>query len=134
MDGSHARKMVFDFLDESLKDTSVYLDVFTYDLDEPDIIRRLGQKGEQARIFQDNSVSRKKDKVTGRQIMTGHGADESKETRAVTELQKKGVKIKRGCFHRFAHDKVIIQKKQNKAIRVLTGSANFSLRGLYVQD
>ena len=58
-------------------------------LDEPDIIRRLGQKGEQVRIFQDNSVSRKKDKVTGRQIITGHGADESKETRAVTELREK---------------------------------------------
>ena len=27
----------------------------------------------------------------------------------------------------------MIQKKQNKAIKVLTGSANFSLRGLYVQ-
>src|SRR5215470_10105512 len=38
-----------------------------------------------------------------------------------------------GHCNRFAHCKVMIQKKNGKAMKVLTGSANFSLRGLYVQ-
>src|SRR5260370_8447043 len=38
-----------------------------------------------------------------------------------------------GHFNPFAHCKVMIQKKNGKAIKVLTGSANFSIRGLYVQ-
>src|SRR5262249_8711296 len=37
-------------------------------------------------------------------------------------------------FTRFAHNKVIIQKRGGKATKVLTGSANFSVRGLYVQS
>src|SRR5262249_24314694 len=41
--------------------------------------------------------------------------------------------IKVGHFERFAHNKVIIQKKNGKAVKVLTGSANFTVRGLYVQ-
>jgi phosphatidylserine/phosphatidylglycerophosphate/cardiolipin synthase-like enzyme len=39
----------------------------------------------------------------------------------------------RGHFKRFAHCKVFIQKKNGVPVRVLTGSANFSVRGLYVQ-
>ncbi|MFY9730024.1 MAG: phospholipase D-like domain-containing protein [Candidatus Acidiferrales bacterium] len=41
--------------------------------------------------------------------------------------------IIQGHFKRFAHDKIIIAKKNGKAVKVLTGSANFSVRGLYVQ-
>jgi phosphatidylserine/phosphatidylglycerophosphate/cardiolipin synthase-like enzyme len=41
--------------------------------------------------------------------------------------------VKQGHFQRFAHNKVLIQKKNGKAVKVLTGSANFSVRGLYVQ-
>jgi hypothetical protein len=38
-----------------------------------------------------------------------------------------------GSFHRLQHNKVFIQKRNNKPIKVHTGSANFSIRGLYVQ-
>jgi phosphatidylserine/phosphatidylglycerophosphate/cardiolipin synthase-like enzyme len=38
-----------------------------------------------------------------------------------------------GCFKRFAHKKILIRKVDGKPHSVLTGSANFSLRGLYVQ-
>ena len=41
--------------------------------------------------------------------------------------------MKVGHFHRFAHSKVMIQKRNGRPTRVLTGSANFSVRGLYVQ-
>ena len=131
--GAHARKMVIDFLEESVADDSIFLDVFAYDLDEPDIIRYIGKKGDKVRLFQDNYIKTKKDEKTGKVTETGHGIDNSRETRAVAELRKKGVNVKGGCFRRFAHNKVIIQKKNNEPIKVLTGSANFSLRGLYVQ-
>jgi phosphatidylserine/phosphatidylglycerophosphate/cardiolipin synthase-like enzyme len=39
-----------------------------------------------------------------------------------------------GDFKRFAHDKVLIKKdKDGNAVKVLTGSTNFSVRGLYAQ-
>jgi len=41
--GYHARKMVFGFLQECLADPDVTLDLFAYDLDEPDIVRMLRQ-------------------------------------------------------------------------------------------
>jgi len=40
--------------------------------------------------------------------------------------------IKRGKFEALSHSKVMIQKKDDKAVRVLTGSTNFSTNGLYV--
>jgi phosphatidylserine/phosphatidylglycerophosphate/cardiolipin synthase-like enzyme len=41
--------------------------------------------------------------------------------------------VRTGHFRRFSHDKVLIQKRDGQPIKVLTGSANFSVRGLYVQ-
>ena len=41
--------------------------------------------------------------------------------------------VKTGHFRRFAHNKVLIRKVNGKPVCVLTGSANFSVRGLYVQ-
>ena len=41
--GFNARGLVFDFLAETIADPDLALDVFAYDLDEPDIIRQLGQ-------------------------------------------------------------------------------------------
>ena len=38
----------------------------------------------------------------------------------------------RGCFDRFSHDKIFIVSKSGSPIRVLTGSTNFSITGLYV--
>jgi hypothetical protein len=43
--GFHARRLIFDFLAEALDQQDLELDVFAYDLDEPDIIRQLGQLG-----------------------------------------------------------------------------------------
>src|SRR5262249_54959022 len=38
-----------------------------------------------------------------------------------------------GHFKRFSHDKIFIQRRGDQAVKVLTGSANWSIRGLYVQ-
>jgi hypothetical protein len=117
--GAHARKMIFDFLEECSNDPSISVDVFSYDFDEPDIIGKLAAMGSRVRVFQDNA-----------DLHTKPGAVEPE---VVSKLREAGAAVKTGNFGRFAHDKVMIQKKNNKAIKVLTGSANFSLRGLYVQ-
>ncbi len=117
--GAHAREMTFDFLKESQEDPSVSIDVFSYDLDEPDIIRNIAAMGSRARVIQDDSDS--------------HVKKGALEPAAAEALTKAGVAVKTGHFHRFAHDKVLIQKKSGAAVKVLTGSMNFSIRGLYVQ-
>ncbi len=117
--GAHARKLTFDFLEECQADSSISVDVFAYDFDEPDIIRALCKMGSRVRVFQDNAPL--------------HVRKTSMEPKTVEALKSAGVQVKTGHFNRFAHDKVFIQKRNSKAQKVLTGSANFSIRGLYVQ-
>ncbi len=117
--GAHAKKLVFDFLDECQQDTSITVDVFAYDFDEPDIIKDLCKMGSRVRVFQDDAAL--------------HTGPDAMEPKTVAALEAAGAQVKTGHFARFAHDKVMIQKKNGKAIKVLTGSANFSIRGLYVQ-
>jgi len=117
--GAHARKMLFDFLEECLNDDSISVDVFSYDFDEPDIIRKLAAMGPRVRVFQDNAPL--------------HTKPTALEPEVVDKLKQAGAAVKTGHFSRFAHNKVMIQKKNGKPVKVLTGSANFSLRGFYVQ-
>jgi phosphatidylserine/phosphatidylglycerophosphate/cardiolipin synthase-like enzyme len=118
---------VFDFLNEALADDSLTLDVFAYDFDEPDVIRKLQQLGPRMRLFLDNS----KDHVTP----SKDGAP-ALEVDAMHLLQASAGddNVKTGKFQRFAHDKVFVQRRGGKAVKVLSGSANFSVRGLYVQS
>jgi phosphatidylserine/phosphatidylglycerophosphate/cardiolipin synthase-like enzyme len=117
--GAHARKIIFGFLKECQQDPSIYVDVFSFDLDEVDIIDALCQLGSKVRVFQDDSSL--------------HTKETAMEPKAIEKLKAAGVNVKTGHFHRFAHDKVMIQKIKGKATKALTGSANFSVRGLYVQ-
>lgn len=54
------------------------------------------------------------------------------------EIIKKEVKeqkqLIRGHFSRFSHSKVFILKLDDKPIKVLTGSTNFSTDGLYINS
>jgi len=118
--GFHARRLVFDFLAETLADQGLALDVFAYDLDEPDVIRQLGQLGPRLRLYLDNSDS--------------HIGNDAREPKAHAFLAAQGAQVKLGHFQRFSHDKVFIQKRGTTALKVLSGSANFSVRGLYVQS
>jgi len=119
--GGRAREMVFSFLEEALNDPDATVDLFAYDLDEPDFVRGLQKLGTRLRAVLDDA-----------DLHTKPGA---------LEIQAKGLLLKSagpaniaiGHFKRFAHDKVMILKKGGKPVKVLTGSANFSLRGLYVQ-
>jgi len=118
--GFHARRLMFDFVAETVADQGLSLDVFAYDFDEPDIIRQLGQLGPRLRLYLDNSAT--------------HVGDTAREPKAHDWLATQGVQVKVGHFQRFSHDKVMVQKRGGTALKVLSGSANFSVRGLYVQS
>lgn len=119
--GFHARRLLLKFLDECLNDNSITVDLFAYDIDEPDIVRDLEKLGERLRAFLDNA-----------KLHTKAGALEAQvHQRLIKSAGAERVRV--GHFRRFAHNKVLIQKKNGRPIKVLTGSANFSVRGLYVQ-
>lgn len=120
--GFHARRLIFDFLEAAENDPDVELDVFAYDLDEPDFLRGLARLGPRLRIFIDDSKSH-----------VGPGAAEVAARKLLEGAAGDG-RVKTGHFGRFAHDKVMIQRRGAKATKVLSGSANFSIRGLYVQS
>jgi len=120
--GYHARKMVFDFLNECINDKSITVDLFAYDLDEPDFVTGLTKLGSRLRAFLDNAP-----------LHTKPGALEPEAKAMLAQSAGQG-NVKTGHFKRFAHCKVLIQKKDGKPVKVLTGSANFSVRGLYVQS
>ena len=123
--GWQARQRIMDFLDDAINDSSVFVKAFVYDLNEPEICKRLLTLAGENRIkmILDNAGK--------------HGDETSMETifankfKAVTANSND---IQRGNFQALAHSKVFIQIKNNKALRVLTGSTNFSTNGLYVNS
>ncbi|HLJ89322.1 MAG TPA: phospholipase D-like domain-containing protein [Candidatus Angelobacter sp.] len=121
--GYSAHKLLFEFLNECLHDKSIHVDLFAYDLDHPDFIRAIVQLGKEKRLraFLDDAP-----------LHTKKGAIEIDAKKAI--LHAAGAhNVISGHFKRFAHCKVMVQRKNGKPIKVFTGSANFSIRGLYVQ-
>ena len=119
--GFHARQMIVQFLNDCLADKSSTLDVFAYDLDEPDIVATFVKFGSRLRAVLDDAA-----------LHTKPGALEPLAKQAL--VKSAGAQnVVSGHFHRFSHSKVLIQRRNGEAVRVLTGSANFSVRGLYVQ-
>jgi hypothetical protein len=127
--GFTARRRIFDLLDEVQKNKALRLDVFAYDLNEPDLMTALLGLGKQkrVRVILDNADLHLADKPKG-----------SKSEDAFTKLLKKQAPgadlIKRGKFGRYAHDKVFIVADKTGPRTVLTGSTNFSVTGLYVNS
>ncbi len=120
--GYHARKSIFEFLNNCLSDQTCTVDCFAFDLDEPDFVRGLVKLGRRLRAFLDDAP-----------LHTKPGALEPQALKLLQGSAGPG-NVKTGHFSRFAHCKVLIKKDAaGKAVRVLTGSANFSVRGLYVQ-
>jgi hypothetical protein len=131
--GATARLQVFGILNAVLNDATLQLDVFAYDLDEPDILKillTLGQQG-RVRIILDNNPELH---VTYTDPKTGKTftAPEDTFTALFNQQAKAPAEIVRGCFDRYSHDKVFIISKGGVATQVLTGSTNFSVTGLYV--
>jgi phosphatidylserine/phosphatidylglycerophosphate/cardiolipin synthase-like enzyme len=121
--GYSARKLVFNFLNEALQDKSIHIDLFAYDLDEPDFIQGIIQLGKEGRLraFLDDAP-----------LHTKAGAVEIDAHKAI--LAAAGAQnVVQGHFKRFAHCKVMVARRNGTPFKVFTGSANFSVRGLYVQ-
>jgi hypothetical protein len=119
--GYHARRLIFDMLKEAHDEPAHSLDVLAYDLSEPDFVRGLQALGPRLRIVIDDS--------------TEHVKPTALEPKAQQLLETSAGKpnVVRGNFSRFAHNKVMILKRNGTPVKVLTGSTNFSVRGLYAQ-
>jgi hypothetical protein len=125
--GFTARKKIFDILDQVEKSKTLKLDVFAYDLNEPDIVGALLRIAAQGRlrVILDNASLHHdtKDPTPEDQFET------------LFNQKKKGASaIIRGKFGRYAHDKVLIVSNSTGPTKVLTGSTNFSVTGLYVNS
>lgn len=128
--GATGRRLIIDLLNECQAADGHGIDVLAYDLDEPDIIRAiawLAQKGRKVRVIQDNYIG------TGAHP-TGHGTPDAFETQAANVFTQAGAEVRRTHLARFQHHKaILLRDAAGQPVRVLAGSANFSLRGLYVQ-
>jgi hypothetical protein len=125
--GFTARTAIFALLDEVLADPKLKLDVFAYDFNEPDIMKRMLALAEQGRvrmILDNASLHHNEDKPE----------PEDQFEAKFKEAAKGEAAIKRGKFGRFAHDKVMVVSDGAGAKKVLTGSTNFSVTGLYVNS
>jgi phosphatidylserine/phosphatidylglycerophosphate/cardiolipin synthase-like enzyme len=117
--GYEARRLLMAYLDEVAAESATELDAFIFDFDEPAVLDRLVGLGSRLRVFMDDSNL--------------HRGAIALEVQARLEASAGKDRVKLGHFNRFAHSKVMIQKRDGQAVKVLTGSANFSVRGLYVQ-
>jgi len=125
--GFTARDKIFEILNEVAKDKTLHIDMFAYDLNEPDVVKIMCDLSAQGRIrvILDNA--------TLHHDRTGKKAEDQVE-KAFNARAKKGAVMVRGKFKRFAHDKVFIVSRAGKPLKVLTGSTNFSTTGMYVNS
>jgi hypothetical protein len=131
--GAHARELVMGFLEQCANDPGVTLDAFTFDLNESEVIRRICALGKRARVFQDNSASHTCPGAVEGMVGKKSKKEPPLEPSAVGALRDAGVTVKTGHFGSLSHNKVFIRRRKGVAEAVLTGSANFTIRGLYVQ-
>lgn len=127
--GFEGVEMIFDFLYEAVNDTTIEIDAMLYDFNEPDLLELLKSLGSRLRIIIDDSGKTKNGKTSG------HLASESCESKAAKVLKSSAgtTNVKRGHFKTLQHNKVFIAKRNGVPFKVLTGSTNFSFRGLYIQ-
>jgi PLD-like domain len=124
--GFTARAKILDLLNEVLQKPNLSVDVFAYDLNEPDVIGIMLKLGKQKRlrIILDNAALH-------------HNVAKPKPEDQFEDLFVKAAgktQIKRGKFGNFAHNKVFIVSNKSGPLKVLTGSTNFSVTGLYVNS
>jgi hypothetical protein len=125
--GFTARARILELLRAVRKGKKLRLDVFAYDLNEPDVMKLLlGLAGQgRVRVILDNAALH-------------HKADNSEREDRFESLFSAAAKgsaaILRGKFGRFAHDKVFIVSDATGPLKVLTGSTNYSITGLYVNS
>lgn len=126
--GGTARQRIIEVLNAVHTHPGWRLDVFAYDLNEPDICKALLSLGVEKRVrvildnaplHHDKTGDTKPEDQFQQQFSAVAGADA----------------ILRGHFGRFAHDKIFVVYEdagRTQPTTVLTGSTNFSITGLYV--
>jgi hypothetical protein len=117
--GFEVRRLIREVLEQVKNDAALTLDALIYESKEPDILARLEALGDRLRAIVDDH---------GEQ---GHAS--SAETISFNRLGAAGAETKRMHFGRQQHNKVFIVRRNGQPVRVLCGSTNFSLRGLYIQ-
>ncbi len=119
--GFEAYQLIFDFLNEVVSDKTLELDLFAYDLNEPDIVRLLEKLGPRLRAIIDDSGD--------------HKPEASAESQAARRLASSAgaSRVQRMHFSGLQHNKVLIAKRNGEPLKVLFGSTNFSFRGMYIQ-
>lgn len=125
--GFTARQRIFSVLREVLDHPKLKLDVFAYDLNEPDVIGcllQLARRGD-VRIILDNAALHHS---------TSSKKAEDEFEALFAKVAKKPAAILRGHFGRYSHDKIFVVSDESGPIKVLTGSTNFSVTGLYVNS
>jgi phosphatidylserine/phosphatidylglycerophosphate/cardiolipin synthase-like enzyme len=123
--GAGGREQLFAFIDDCRNDKTCKVDVFAYDLDEPDVVAAICEFGREKRlrVVLDNA-----------KLHTGATAPEVRAAALITQAAGPG-NVVQGHFSRFQHNKVFIKRDSSGAAqRVLFGSMNFSVRGIYVQS
>ncbi len=125
--GFTARERIFELLNEVLQDTSLHLDMFAYDLNEPDLMKIVLELAEQGRVrvILDNAALHHN---------TEKPKPEDQFEQEFTNRKQGDAAILRGKFGRYAHDKVLIVSNAPGPLKVLTGSTNFSVTGIYVNS
>jgi hypothetical protein len=132
--GFTARHTLLELLDQVRDDATLSVDVFAYDLNEPDVVtalERLASEGRMRMILDDAALHHAKP-----------GDPPTPEDQAALLIGDAAVspaEVKRGHFSRYSHDKVVIVYAGDGAggrtpVKVLTGSTNFSVTGIYVNS
>ena len=125
--GFTARERIFGLLNEVLGDAKLRLDMFAYDLSEPDligIVLKLARQGRVRVILDNAALHHNKDGST----------PEDQFEVLFNKAKRTNSALLRGKFGRYSHDKVFIVSNARGAQKVLTGSTNFSVTGLYVNS
>jgi hypothetical protein len=137
--GFTARRQIFALLNEVQANPALFLDVFAYDLDEPDFAAALlALAGEgRVRVILDNAaLHHSKTKPTPEDnfesLLVKVAGPAVVLPGKLRSQQPAG--IMRGKFLRYAHDKVLLVSNGDTPVKVLTGSTNFSVTGLYVNS
>ncbi len=133
--GADAREQLMDFIADCESDKEAMIDVFAYDLDEPDVIAAICKMGKEGRLraIPDNAALHSK--VSTSHFGGGDGSSPPEIEAAKMIIAACGAdNVRQGHFQRYQHNKVFIKRDAaGKGQRVIFGSMNFSVRGIYVQ-
>jgi PLD-like domain len=125
--GFTARAKLMALFDQIAGDPSLHLDMFAYDLRDPRVVAAVLELARQGRIrlVLDNAALHHD---------PAKPKPEDQLEAAFRSVASKAAGILRGRFGQYAHDKILIVSRGGVPRKVLTGSTNFSVTGLYVNS